>query len=196
MSIFIRINQKIQYPKILLLLISIVCAYILSREHFFEVIAQVLNSHGYVAIALAGFLFAYGFTAPLAVGFFIELAPDINIYSAALIAGSSALLSDLLIFHFIKTSFQDEFDKLKLTLLFQKIHQLVTYHLGERIKKYLLLTIAGFLIASPLPDELGVSLLSGLTNIDKRLFVMISFLLNTLGIWLILAFAKVSTVLI
>lgn len=196
MHLMTHVKQRIQYPKLILLAISIVLSYVLFREHFFSQIAVALNSHGYVAIAFAGFLFSYGFTAPLAVGFFVELAPQVNIFVAAIIAGFSALLSDILIFHFIRTSFQDEFDRLKLTFIFKKLHQLINYHLGEQIKKYLLFTAAGFLIASPLPDELGVSLLSGFTSIDKRAFVTISFFLNTLGIWVILAFAHFSEVVV
>lgn len=155
----------------------------------FSQIAELLNSHGYTAIFIAGFLFAYGFTAPLAVGFFVSLAPQVNIFLAAALAGIGALLADLLIFKFIRTSFQDEFDKFKLTHIFQFIRSAFDNHLGERIKKYLLWTIAGFLIASPLPDEFGVALISGFTVLDKKVFSAISYILNTAGIFIILALA-------
>lgn len=184
-----QIKTKIQYPKLLLLVLSVASTYVFFQAHLFEIFSRALNSHGYVAILLAGFLFAYGFTAPLAVGFFISLAPNVNIFIAAPLAGIGAVLSDLLIFKFVRTSFQDEFDKLKLTYIFQKIHNLFDDHFNEKIKKYALWTIAGFLIASPLPDEFGVSLVSGFTALDKRVFSIISYLLNTTGIFIILAFS-------
>lgn len=187
--IFHHIKNRLQYPKLVLLLISVVGAYVLFRAHIFSEVAAILNSHGYVAIFIAGFLFAYGFTAPLAVGFFVSLAPQVNIFLAAALGGAAALLSDLLIFRFIRTSFQDEFDKLKLTSTFQRIRDLFDNHFGERIKKYALWTIAGFMIASPLPDEFGVSLVSGFTTIDKKVFSIISYVLNTSGILVILALA-------
>ena len=187
--IFHHIKERFQYPKLILLLISVVGAYVLFRAHIFSEVATILNSHGYIAIFIAGFLFAYGFTAPLAVGFFVSLAPQVNIFVAAALAGVGALLSDLLIFKFIRTSFQDEFDKLKLTRVFEYIRDLFDNHLGEKIKKYTLWTIAGFLIASPLPDEFGVSLISGFTTLDKKVFSIISYLLNTGGILVILALA-------
>lgn len=186
---FHHIKERVQYPKLILLLISILGTYVLFQAHMFLRIAEQFNSHGYITIFIAGFLFAYGFTAPLAVGLFISLAPQVNIFLAAMLAGTGALLSDLLIFQFIKTSFQDEFDRLKLTRIFQRIHDLFDNHLGERIKKYILWTIAGFLIASPLPDEFGVSLISGFTMLNKKVFSMISYLLNTSGILVILALA-------
>lgn len=190
--IFTKIKEKIQYPKLTVLLISIITAYILFQAHFFQEFAKTLNAHGYLSIFLAGFLFSYGFTAPFAVGFFVSLAPEVNVFLAAPLAGVGAVLSDLLIFKFIRSSFQDEFDRLKLHWLFQKIHVLFDDHLSERIKKYILWTFAGFLIASPLPDEFGVSLISGFTDINRRVFTAISYSLNTIGILAILLLATVT----
>lgn len=187
--LFQKLKQKIQYPKLILLLITIITAYILFQAHFFLEFAKLLNSHGYISIFLAGLLFSYGFTAPFAVGFFIELAGEVNIFIAAPLAGIGAVFSDLIIFKFIRTSFQDEFDKLKLHWIFQRIHQLFDDHLSEEFKKYALWTLAGFLIASPLPDEFGVSLISGFTNINRKIFGAISYILNTTGIFIILSIA-------
>lgn len=186
---FQKIKDKIQYPKLLAMILCIIFSYILFRTHFFIEFAKLLNSHGYLSIFLAGLLFSYGFTAPFAVGFFVSLAPQINIFLAAPLAGVGAMLSDFLIFDFIRMSFQDEFDKLKLHWLFQKIKQLSDNHLTDKVKKYILWTFAGFLIASPLPDEFGVSLISGFTSINKKIFSLISYTLNTTGILIILAIA-------
>lgn len=180
-----------KYPKLLILLITIITAYILFQAHFFQEFAKTLNAHGYLSIFLAGFLFSYGFTAPFAVGFFVSLAPEVNIFLAAPLAGIGAVLSDLLIFKFIRSSFQDEFDKLKLHWFFRKIRALFHNHLSDRVKKYVLWTFAGFLIASPLPDELGVSLISGFTDINRRIFTIISYSLNTVGIFVILSLATI-----
>lgn len=184
-----NIKNKIQYPKLIILGISTILAYLAFQSHLFLYIGELLNSHGYISIFLAGFLFAYGFTAPFAVGFFVSLAPEVNIYIAAPLAGIGAVASDMLIFKFIRTSFQDEFDKLKLTLIFQKTHNLFHHHLSDKLREYTLWTIAGFLIASPLPDEFGVSLISGFTQLDKKVFAMISYVLNSSGIFVIMAFA-------
>ena len=54
------------------------------------------------------------------------------------------------------------------------------------LKKYLLLFAAGFIIASPLPDEIGVSLMAASKIISLRVFSIISYLLNTSGIFLIM----------
>lgn len=181
--------MKIHYPKLLALLICITVAYFLFRADFFKEFAKILNFHSYISIFLAGFLFAYGFTAPFAVGFFVSLASQVNIFIAAPLAGIGALIGDLMIFQFIRTSFQNEFDRLKFTWLFQKIRILFDDHFSDKLKRYILWSISGLLIASPLPDEFGVSLISGLTTVDKKIFSAISYLLNTVGILVILALA-------
>jgi uncharacterized membrane protein YdjX (TVP38/TMEM64 family) len=46
--------------------------------------------------------------------------------------------------------------------------------------------IAGLIISSPLPDELGVSMLAGLTTINAKKLSIISFIMNSLGILIML----------
>lgn len=146
-----------------------------------------------MSMFLGGAFFSFGFTAAFAVAMFIELADTVHPFTGALIAGFGAVISDLLIFRFIRLSFQDEFEKLKLSRLLQKIKEIFDHHLSEKIKEYVLWTFAGFLIASPLPDEFGVTLLSGMTNIKQRTFVIIAFCLNTIGIFTILFFSNIGS---
>jgi len=186
---FTKIKEHVQYPKLILLCLSIFTAYFLFEVGVIKDFSHLLNSRGYISIFIAGMFFAYGFTAPFAVAIFVSMAPEVNIYKAAIIAGSGAFVSDLIIFTLIKSTFQDEFDKLKLTFVFQKIHELFHHHLSDKAKEYVLWTLAGFLIASPLPDEFGVSLVSGFTEIDRKTFSIISFCLNTTGIFLIMILA-------
>lgn len=180
------ITNKIHYPKLITLVTCIFAAYALFQFGAFDQLPEFLHGRGYLSVLVAGFLFAYGFTAPFAVAIFIAIAPDINMFLGALIAGFGAFIADLLIFRFIKTSFQDEFDRLKFARFMQWLKNLCDNHLSERIKKYVLWTFSGFLIASPLPDEFGVTILSGFTDINKRLFSIISYSLNTCGIFLVL----------
>lgn len=186
-----KILTKIKYPKMLLLLICIVISYALFQAHFFKELIFSLNHHGYVAAFLGGLLFAFGFTAPLAVGLFIELSSVINPFWGALIAGFGSLISDFAIFKFIKISFRDEFELLKLHWFIQKVKFHFENKFSEKVREYLLWTFAGILIASPLPDEFGVTVLGGMTNINQRTFAVISFSLNTVGVFVILGISKI-----
>jgi len=187
---FNQLKTKIKYPKLLLLLLCIFAAYFFFQTNFIkEFIGAFKGGGGYFLIFIAGFLFSYGFTAPFAIGFFISLAPQVNIFIAAPLAGIGAALADYFIFQFIRFYFVEEFKELKLSFMFQRANRLFNNHLGSRVKKYFLWIVAGFIIASPLPDEIGVSLLSGLTNINQKLLVGVGFCLNTIGILFILALA-------
>lgn len=187
MTFLLKIKEKIQYPKLILLVGSVALSYFLFQHNFFTDAAAMLNSHGYVSMFIAGFLFSYGFTTPIAIGFFVTLAPQVSLLPAAFLAAIGAVSADLLIFRFIRSSFLDELEKLQMTLLFQKIKDLFHAHVSDKLKKYVLWTLAGFLIASPLPDEFGVSLISGFTNINRATFAAIAFVCDFVGILVVLA---------
>ncbi|MEK6892922.1 MAG: hypothetical protein AABX07_01845 [Nanoarchaeota archaeon] len=139
----------------------------------------------YLGIFIAGILFAFGFSTPFAAGFFIFLNPS-SIWLAAILGGLGALISDLLIFKFIRVSFKNEFEQLKRTKLIKTISELIEKSLTKKIKLYLMYTFVGILIASPLPDEIGIIMLAGVTKIKVKNLAIISFILNSLGILILL----------
>lgn len=188
----IRINNglfnwlyRFKYPKIILLITFIALAYFIFKNPVVYGFLSNLRGLSYLGVLIAGMLFAFGFTAPFAVGFFIALNPS-NIFIAGILGGLGALISDFLIFKFIKLSFEKEFRKLRNTKLIKETDYLFENVVGHKIKIYLMYVFAGFLIASPLPDEAGVTILAGLTKIKPEIFALLSIILNTTGIILIL----------
>ena len=172
-----------KYPKFLLLFITFLLAYLLFYGRNNLAFYQFIISTGYFGIFIAGLMFSYGFTAAPAISLFLILAESQNIYAATLIGGFGALLSDLTIFMFVRASFADEIEKLSKEKLIVKLN----HHTPGKLKKYFLPVLAGFIIASPLPDEIGVTLLASVRSISTRLFAVVSYLLNTLGILVILS---------
>ena len=176
---------KFKYPKIMLLILAIILTYFLFRNPFVQTYVSHLGALSYIGIFIAGILFAFGFTAPLSVGFFISLNPS-NIWIAGIIGGLGALIADLIIFKTIKISFEDEFKRLRNSKAIVKIKRVIERSFSEKIKVYLMYAFAGILIASPLPDEAGVIMLAGLTKISAKSLALISFILNTFGIIILL----------
>jgi len=176
---------KFRYPKLTLLAFSALLAYYIFTYAINQDSIQGINSLGYLGAFAAGVLFSFGFTTPFAIGIFITIGYD-NIFLTAIVGGAGALLSDLLIFRIIKVSFMDEFKQLSKSPPFKVISNLIEKDLSKKIKIYLLYAMAGIIIASPLPDEVGVSLLAGLTTIRIEKLAIISFLMNTLGIFILL----------
>ena len=173
---------KLKYPKLLLLLLTFVAAYFLFKGRTFLPFHNLLLSMGYLGTFLAGILFVYGFTAAPATAILLIVAKEQNIILAGFIAGVGALFGDLIIFKFIRHSFADELEKLRK----EKIVMHLNHKTPALLRKYFVPVLAGFIIASPLPDEIGVSLLAASRQISVELFSLVSYLLNTAGIFIIL----------
>ena len=173
---------SIKYPKLLLLFITLLIAYLLFYERTNPQFHDFLISLGYGGTFIAGALFAYGFTAAPATVILLILAKDQNILLAGLIGGLGAVMGDLFIFSFIRHSFKDEIYKFSN----EKLVKYLNHKTPNFFKKYLTPVIAGFIIASPLPDEIGVSLLAVSKNISMKIFSIVSYMLNTAGIFVIL----------
>jgi len=183
-----RLFFMFDYPKLFILILCIILAYIIFRQPIVYNFLSGLNSLSYFGTLIAGMMFAFGFTAPFAVGFFITLQPS-NIYLAAFLGGLGALIADLLIFRFVRFSFMDEFERLEKTKTVKKVGKAIERRVGLKFTNYLLYAFTGFVIASPLPDELGVIMLAGLTKINQSILAIVSFTLNTFGIFIILYFS-------
>lgn len=181
----LKIISGYDYPKLTALIICIILAYLLFSNESVQDFMISLNSYGYLGAFIAGMFFTFGFTAPFSAGFFITLNPS-NIYLTATLAGAGAVIFDLLIFKFIRFSFMDEFKRLENEKVMKIAKRLMDKSLGKKIQLYLLYAIAGLLIASPLPDEAGVIILAGLTKINVKALAIISFICNTLGIFVLL----------
>jgi len=187
LSIMNSLIKKIKYPKLLLVIITFIVAYILFYERDIPIFHDILLSLGYFGTLIAGIFFTYGFTAAPATIFLILLAEHENIFVSAFIGGVGAMIGDYLIFKLIRHSFHDEIEKLR--------NEKIIKHINEKspsiVKKYFLPVLAGFIIASPLPDEMGVALLATSKIISSRVFFAISFLLNTSGIFVIIWLSQI-----
>jgi len=174
-----------KYPKLILFLICTLFAYYLFNNELFSNIVTNLGSYKYLGEFVGGLLFSFGFTTPIAIAIFLKLTPN-NIILASLIGGFGALIADLIIFKFIKFSFEDEFKKLKRERPFLFVKKNIFSHINPKIAHYITFAFAGFLFASPLPDEAAVMVLAGISKINIRALAVISFIFNSIGIFIIL----------
>jgi uncharacterized membrane protein YdjX (TVP38/TMEM64 family) len=171
-----------RYPKLMLLAFFIVLAYILFSSNLLSGWIDSFYHLGAFGVFISGAMTAFGFTAPFGIGLLSKMNPS-NILFATLIAGIGATLADLLIFHTIKFSFADELNKLEETKAIKEIEKITEKHKHVKIVHYLLYLFAGIIIISPLPDEVGVSMLAGLTTINPIKFITIAFCLHNLAIF-------------
>lgn len=182
---------KIKYLKLSsLFLIYITTTIFFYKAGTFLSFHKFLVSLGYAGILLGGVFYAYAFTAAPATAVLLVLAKEQDIISAGIIGGLGAFLSDVLIFQFIRHSFIDEIENLKkekFVLLIKKAGKKIFGSFDD----YLLPVFASLLIASPLPTEIGVALMAALKNMSVKKFLIIAYLLHTLGIFIILVIGNV-----
>ncbi len=174
-----------RYPKLIFLVLMIISAYYIFSRPFMHNFLNSFKELGNLGILLSGALTAIGFTAPFGIGFLTSIGKE-KILFAAIIASIGATIADLIIFKTVKFSFLDEFKKLENTPVIKEIKHLVKKHKHLAINHYLLYIFAGILLATPLPDELGISMLAGLTTIKPIKLSVICFLLHGAFISLIL----------
>jgi len=180
---------RIKYPKLIILTSMIIASYFIFKDPIILSKITGLGELSYIGIFLGGILISFGFSAPFAVGFLIISQPQ-NLFIATLCGALGATFSDVLIFRLMKFSFLDEFKELEKTKTLHKIKTIIDKNIALKIKHYILYLFAGILIATPLPDEIGVSLLAGLTTIKQKILGVISFILHSITIFFILALSS------
>ena len=175
-----------RYPKITVFLMAIVVSYFIFRNPFVIFKIAAINGERYIGVFIAGLFYSFGFTAPFATGFFLTIAHSKPLLFA-IFGGLGALLADLFIFHIVRVSFMDEFTRLEHTKGFRWFERLLYRAVPVKLHTLLLFLVAFVFIASPLPDEIGVTLIAGFTSISHKGLAVVSFLANSLGIFVFLS---------
>jgi len=180
------VKEKIKYPKLSLFIISVILVYIFFSGLAYTPLHNGLVFVGYFGTFLAGLLYPYSLTSAAGTGILLILAKEQNVLLAGVIAGIGALISDIIIFFFVKHGFSDEVQKLSK----EKVVRTVNRWIPDSVRLYLLAAFACFLIASPLPTEIGIMLLASLRSISTKKFVIIIYILHASAIFIILLIGR------
>ncbi|CAN5193233.1 hypothetical protein BH09PAT2_BH09PAT2_08150 [soil metagenome] len=175
--------QRWKYKNLTFLLISFITAFFLSGYEPFHNFLLNLGDYGYIGAVIAGILFVSTFTAATGAIILLVLAERLSAIELGIIAGFGAVIGDFIIFRFIKDNLAKE-----VRTIYDHIDG--EHHI-ERVfhTKYFSWTlpvIGAIIIATPFPDEIGVSLL-GISKMKTYQFIFISFILNAIGIFLVIS---------
>lgn len=156
---------------------SIIVAVILVKT---DAITNLINSteeYKIIGSFIAGIFYTSIFTVAPASAAVIEIAQKTNPLLIALVGGFGALLGDYMIFKYIKDNVSGY-----ITSIARKIrHESI---LESKIFSFSFALIGAVIVASPLPDEIGLALM-GITKMRTIYFVPISYLLNSIGIFVL-----------
>ena len=169
-----------KHKNLLFFLFSLGLAFGLSRFEAFHTLLLSLGNFGYVSAFFAGMLFISTFTVSTGALMLLILAARLTAWEIGLIAGVGAVVGDVIIFRFVQDDLLRELKDIYAALGGNHLNHV----LHTKYFSWTLPVIGALIIASPLPDELGVSLL-GISKMKTWKFLIISFILNATGIFLI-----------
>lgn len=171
-----------KYKNLSFLFFSLVFAFFLGKLEPFHQFLLSLGTLGYLGSFFAGVLFVSTFGVATGIVALLVLAEKLNPILLGVIAGTGGVAADFLLFRFVKDRLIDEvkpiYDQLDHNHHLKKL--LHTKHF-----RWVFPVVGAIIIASPLPDELGVSLM-GIAKMRNRTFLLLSFILNSSGIILFL----------
>jgi hypothetical protein len=180
------LTRKIKYPKLILLVLSVFIGYLVYKDgndfHFHQTLIRM----GYLGTFFAGFFFVYGFTTAISIASLLILSPLQNFWLAVSIAMLGSIISNLFLFRFMRISVTGELDYLSKNKLLKIILKELEKYTPLFVRKYILPAFAGFIAASPLPDELAVAMVSWSKDISIATFSAVAFSMNVFGIFLII----------
>lgn len=177
--------HRYHYKNLTYLGISIVIAILLFKNQTFHSFLLHLGNYGFIGALIGGIFFVSTFTVSIGTVILFNLAEYLNPIEITIFAGIGAVVGDLTIFQFVR-----------IKGLIEEIKHFFGYFGSDKLKhlihtKYFSWTlpvVGAVIIASPLPDELGVSLM-GISHMKTWKFILISFLLNSIGIFLVISSA-------
>ncbi|MFH0864363.1 MAG: hypothetical protein V1858_04750 [Candidatus Gottesmanbacteria bacterium] len=177
------------HHNLVLFIIGFFLAFLISQSPIFNRSISYLGNlgiFGYFAAFIAGMLFVSTFTFATGAVILFDLAHNLSPIFLILFAASGAMISDLLIFSFVKDEVKDDIEPIYNEIVgshFRKI-------LHTKYFAWTLPVLGALIIISPLPDELGVSLL-GVEQIKANKFMVISFLSHTIGMTTLIGLAEI-----
>jgi len=181
-----------KYKNLTFLLASILFALFISTYEPFHAFLLSFGNLGYISTFIAGILFVSTFTVATGAVMLLILAESFSPIEICVIAGLGAVVGDFVIFRFIKDDLAREvldiYNHIDGDHHIQKIFH--SKYFSQKIfhSKYFSWTlpvIGAIIIATPFPDEIGVSLM-GISKMKTYQFLLISFILNTIGIFLVI----------
>jgi len=166
-----------RYRYLVLFSLGIILAiFILSNNAITSLLSRA-SEWSYFGAFVTGIFYTYSISSPPASVVFFEVSKGLNPFIAAALGGLGAMLGDFIIFKFIKTDILPEARLLAKDLRIPRIKSHKLIHMIHKIAPF----VAGFIIASPLPDELGAAMF-GAIEYDTKKFLLISWTCNTLGL--------------
>ena len=167
---------------IVIITASIYLAIYLAHAGAIAHLISLAGSNVLLVSFVAGLFFTSFFTTPPAIATFASLSGHGNMFAIALVGGLGSVLGDSFLFFFVRGRIAKDASALMTGPRLKRVMRV----LKKRRFRRILPVIGALIIASPLPDEIGLTLI-GVSSLGRGSFFALSYCMNTIGILLILA---------
>jgi hypothetical protein len=172
-----------EYPHLRILFLSYICAivlfFFLGPEFFHSLVAPL----GIGGIFIVGMMYSYSFTLSLGA---LLLPAFLDQYSPAVIAifgGLGGTFADMTMFQMVKNNLKQEMKALAKTNFMKAVSKLPLMKFD-----WFRDILGAILIASPLPDEIGIAVMAS-AHLSENAFRLIALIANVIGIYLLVTAA-------
>lgn len=163
------------------IIVSVAVAIFLVRSGAVHDAVISLGGLSYAGVFVAGMFFTSIFTSLPATAILVQFSTEIPLPTVALLGGVGAVVGDFVIFLFIKDRIAKDIEFL---IQFSRNSRRLVAIFKNRFFHYLIPLFGMIIIASPLPDEIGITML-GLSRVSSKYFFITSFVLNSVGIFIL-----------
>ena len=171
-------HKKHTYTNLLLIALGVAATFVLAKTPQFSALLLSLGSYSYLGAFVAGILFVCTPTTTIGALTLVILSKELPILPLCVVAGLGAVVADLGMFHFVRDDLFIELED-----IYNQMHGRKLSHIfHSKLFRWTLPVIGAMIIASPLPDELGVGLM-GISKLSTWRFSLLSWVLNSVGIF-------------
>ena len=171
--------------RLILFLLSLGFGILILRSEEIHNLITHLGNFEYIGAFVAGFFVIMTFTVIPSLAVLLTLSETINPFLLSLIAGVGGMCGDYLLMRY----FRRETDQL-LSDQTLRNHQFLKRVIRSRLFHWIGPLIGAIIVASPFPDEIGITLL-GITKLETKKFLLLVFVLDTVGVFLIVTIGNI-----
>jgi hypothetical protein len=173
-------QERNLFRDLAIIIFSIVIAVLLVKSNVLSGLLILTGGMAAVSSFISGIFFVSIFTTAPATVVLGEIARVNSIFMVALFGSLGSVVGDLLIFRFVKDHLSEDF----VFLIKKSGLKRFTAIFKTRAFHWLFAFLGALVVASPLPDELAMSMM-GLAKVKTSIIIPLSFALNFFGILIV-----------
>lgn len=158
---------ELKYEKLALLIGAVIGMLMMLSPSIADFLAYLIGGmggFGYLGAFLAGCISSFGITLPPAIAVLYVLGDVLPPWAVAVVAATGSLMIDIIMFELARRHFSKSFMKVE--------------HKHPKLSRWMhrfAPLLVGLVIASPLPDEVVVSIVGAMRFDEKEFIVMVWF---------------------